>query len=138
MTTGRYVEHAAIVSGGAAWLLSRILRSPAVAKLTGNPPAWLDRSEISATVNAIHHAAKAFEVASTAHERENATVVGAVDAQSDPTPEWTVSRAADHLRLSPRRVQELAPELGGRRVGRQWILNELAVREYRRWREDAA
>lgn len=138
MTTSRYVEHAAVVSGAPAWLLSRILRSPNVATVVNNAPRWIDHAELNATVEAIHGAAKAFQMASAARERENATVPGAVTAESDD-PGWTVRRAAAYLGLSPRRVQELAPELGGRRVGRrQWVLDSAAVRHEHQRRNEAA
>ncbi|MGH4008287.1 MAG: helix-turn-helix domain-containing protein [Pseudonocardiaceae bacterium] len=47
-----------------------------------------------------------------------------------------MERAAAVLQLSRRRTQELAAGglLGGQRVGRQWILDEVAVREFARQR----
>lgn len=132
----RYVE-GALVHGSSAWLLSRILASPGVATVVSNPPGWVDRAELAATIAAIHTAASRFDTASSAaHEREDAALLGAVTPQLDPA--WTVRRAADYLGLSDRRVQELAAELGGRRVGRAWILDEVAVREYERRRQRAA
>jgi hypothetical protein len=123
MTRPYYVAHAAIVSGAPAWLLSRIMRSPNVKKVLSTPPLWVDRAEVAAAVDAIHRAAKAFETASGALERDDGTV----------------RRAADYLGLSERRVQERAIELGGRKVGRQWILDEVAVRqEYQRRRQRVA
>ena len=121
-----------MVAGGLAWLLSRVLRSPDVATVVACPPPWLDRADVVATLAAIHLAASALEAGLTARERETAIEAGAVAAHSDP--DWTVGRAADYLRLSPRRVQELACELGGRKVGRQWLLDEVAVRVYERAR----
>jgi hypothetical protein len=127
---------AAVVSGGPAWLLSKILRSPSVAKAISHPPIWLDQAELTATVAAIHQAAKAFDTAAvTAPERETAAITRAVTLESNS--EWTVRRAADYLRLSRRRVQELASKLGGRRIGRQWILDGVAVREFARQRKGA-
>lgn len=132
----RYIEAGAVVTGGPALLLSRILRSPNVATVLRNPPGWVDRGALAATVEAIHRAARRFESASAALEREDATVVGAVMPESDAG--WTTRRAADYLGLSPRRVQERAAEFGGRKVGRQWIFDELAVRQYERRRQVAA
>lgn len=55
-------------------------------------PVWLDQVELTATVAAIHQAAKAFDTMSTAPERETATITRAVTLESNP--EWTVRRAA--------------------------------------------
>lgn len=133
----RFIESAAVVSGGSAWLLSRILLSANVAKVIANPPSWLDRADLAATVAAIHRAASAQARRLELAQRETATVL---DATAPDCPSsWTVQRAADYLRLSPRRVQEIAlVELGGRRVGRSWQLDETAVRAYERQRRGAA
>ncbi|MGH3546833.1 MAG: helix-turn-helix domain-containing protein [Pseudonocardiaceae bacterium] len=129
MPADRYIEAAALVAGCSAWLFSRILRSPNVAAVLASPPSWVDRAELNATVSAVHRAGRTFEAAATAPEREDATMVGAV--VPDCPSAWTVARAAEFLRLSPRRVQELAAaELGGTRIGRVWLLDEVAVREY--------
>jgi hypothetical protein len=125
-TPDRYVE-GALVRGSAAWLLSRILASPGVATVVNNPPRWVDRVALAATVAAIHTAARRFDTASAACEREDATVLGAVALESNP--EWTVRRAAGYLKISERRTQELAAKLGGRKIGRQWLLEETAVRQ---------
>lgn len=133
----RYIESGALVCGSSALLLSRILRSANVATVVSNPPGWVDRADLHAQVAAIHRAAEAFETASSAHERESATPLGAVTAELDTG--WPVRRAATYLGLSPRRVQELAPELGGRRAGRrQWVLDPVAVRHEKKRRAEAA
>jgi hypothetical protein len=49
----RYIE-GALVHGSSAWLLGRILASPGVATVLRNPPGWVDRAELAATVAAIH------------------------------------------------------------------------------------
>lgn len=131
----RYVESAAIVSGGAAWLLSRILSSPNVNKVVTHPPGWLDRAQIVETVEAIHQAGREFEARSAAPERGNSTMSSAVVVQS----EWTTEQAAAYLNLSARRVQEIAPQLGGTRTGRRWRIPAIAVLEYgERRRNEAA
>jgi hypothetical protein len=135
VAVSRFIGYpAAVVSGGPAWLLSKILRSTSVAKVISHPPVWLDHAELTATVAAIHQAAKAFAMTATAPERETAALTCAVTLESNP--EWTVRKAADYLQLSRRRVQELASQLGGRRIGRQWILDEVAVREFARKRRE--
>ena len=135
MTHRTYVEHGAIVSAGAAWLISRILTSPSVNKVVTHPPGWLNRAQIEETVEAIHQAGREFEASSAALERGNETLLSAVMARS----ELTTREAADYLGLSPRRVQEIAAELGGTRAGRQWRIPAVAVREYgERQRQTAA
>lgn len=42
----------------------------------------------------------------------------------------TVAAAAELLRCSTRTVRRLAPRLGGRRVGGQWLLDSVAVTEH--------
>jgi excisionase family DNA binding protein len=117
----------AVVSGGPAWLISRILASPHVAKLLNHPPAWIERGDLTDTVRAIELAGRAFEVSLTAPERGKTTTLSAGTAQSE---ELTTREAANRLGMSQRRVQELAAALGGRRVGREWRLPETAVRQY--------
>jgi hypothetical protein len=126
MNTRLIGAQTALVSGSPAWLLARILRSPDVKRVLTHPPVWVERGHLTDTINAIDQAAKAFETALTAFERGNETPLGAVAGQSD----WTTREAASHLGMSQRRVQELAAALGGRRVGREWRLPEVAVREY--------
>jgi hypothetical protein len=131
----RYIEAGAVVTGGPAWLVSRVLRSPNVARLLDQPPAWIERDDLTATVTAIHLAGRAFEVSLTAPKRGNETTASAVMPESG----WTTKRAADYLGLSPRRLQERATEFGGRKVGRQWIFDEMALRhEHARRRQRAA
>lgn len=130
-----FVESAALLSGPAALVVSRVLHSPNVVTVLADLPRWLQRyrSEIHAAVEAVHRAARAYESGVAALEREDVVVSGAVRAHSDQ--HWTTRQAADHLRLSRRRVQELASaELGGRKVGRQWLFDEVVVREYQRHR----
>ena len=133
----RFLEHAAVVAGDTAWLLSRILVSPDVAKVVANPPRWCDRAELAATVAAIHRAARASRELA---QREDADQTDAEAPESGTG--WSVKHSAGYLGLSVRRVQELAPtELGGRLVGGVWVLDEQAVRECGRrrrgvWREE--
>jgi excisionase family DNA binding protein len=126
-TNGRLIgAQTALVAGSSAWLLARILRSPDVRRVLTHPPVWVERGDLTDTINAIDQAAKAFETALTALERGKTATLSAGTAQS----ELTTREAANHLGMSQRRVQELAAALGGRRVGREWRLPEVAVREY--------
>jgi hypothetical protein len=119
----------AIIGGSAAWLLSRLLRSPDIRRVLDNPPSWIERGDIADAVTAINKAAKAFVASQPAPTRGQMATLGAVVSES----EWTTHQAAEYLGISQRRVQEIAPELGGQRVGqRQWLLPEIAVREYER------
>lgn len=119
----------AMVSGASAWLIARILRSPNVIKVRTNPPSGLDRADIAATVRAIHEAGRAWENSLALQQRDNAVALSAVVPHC-----WTTQQTAMYLRLSLRRVQELAPELGGRRNGRQWLIPAAAVRAYEQQR----
>jgi excisionase family DNA binding protein len=122
-------EPSAIIGGSAAWLLSRVLRSPDIRRVLDNPPGWIERGDITAMVTAVDLAARAFVASQPAPRRGKMTPLGAVVPES----EWSTRQAAEYLGISRRRVQELAEELGGQRVGqRQWLLPEIAVREYER------
>jgi hypothetical protein len=118
-------EPVAVIGGGAAWLISRVLRSPAVAKVLANAPSGLDRADIAATVTAIHAAGRAYENRLDRERRDNADRPGAVVPQS-----WTTEQTATYLGLSLRRTQELAPELDGRRIGGRWLIPAVAVQSY--------
>jgi hypothetical protein len=120
-------EPTALISGAPAWLLSRVLRSPSVVKVLTSPPAGLNETDVAAAVAAIHKAGRAWEKRSDQQQRDNAVPAGAVVGHY-----WTTKRAAEHLEKSQRRVQELAAALGGTRVGREWRIPEVAVREYQR------
>jgi hypothetical protein len=120
-------EPSAVISGAPAWLLSRVLRSERVTKVLANPHTGVDRADLAAVVDAIHRAGRAYANRLDQQRRDNADPPGADVQQS-----WTTKRAAEHLEISQRRVQELAAGLGGRRVGREWRIPEVAVREYER------
>lgn len=49
----------------------------------------------------------------------------------DDQPTMTIPVATQLLGLSERQVRRLAPRLGGRKAGRQWLLDTQAVREHR-------
>jgi excisionase family DNA binding protein len=62
----------------------------------------------------------------------------AVDGHTDVLPQTVgqavameISEAAELLGLSERHVRRMARELGGRKVGRSWLLDRAAVLEHR-------
>lgn len=77
-----------------------------------------------------HHAALAQALADAINAESD---TGHSDVR-EPQPahhEWmTVTDAAHTLGLSERQVRRLAPRLGGRKTGRQWLLDTQAVREH--------
>jgi hypothetical protein len=125
MTERFLTQPTAQVYGGSAWLLSRILRSPAVIKVLDNPPAGMDRSDIAATALAIHAAGRAWESDLTLQRRDTAIPLSATVPHC-----LTTEQAGSYLRLSVRRIQELAPSLGGKRIGRRWSIPAAAVQQY--------
>jgi hypothetical protein len=127
-------QSTAMVSGSPAVLLDRLLRSPNVAKVLSCPPSWVDFGDLATTVAAIHLAGRAWAEQAA---REDATVLNAV--VPDCPSVWTVQRAAEYLQLSQRRTQEIArAQLGGRKSGRAWVLDEVAVRVFERERRGVA
>lgn len=123
----RYCEETALVSGAPAWLLSLVLSSSRVVTVLANPPTGVDRADVAATIAAINRASRAYINRLEVQRRDNATTPNEGMPQSAT---WTTQQAATYLQLSRRRVQEIASELGGERVGREWRLPEMAVREY--------
>jgi hypothetical protein len=121
-------EPSAVISGPAAWLLARLLRSPDVARVLACPPSWIERGQVIDMVTTVDLAARAFEASITAPKRGESTSLGAVVAHS--AADWTTKETAEFLTISVRRAQELAPDLGGRRAGRQWRIPATAVRAY--------
>lgn len=119
-------EPAAVIGGPAALLLSRILRSPHIRRVLDTPRDWIERDTIAATVTAIDLAGFAFEASLTARERGETITVGAVAAECHLTTKET----ADYLRISLRRAQELAPELGGKRIARRWAIPAAGAKAY--------
>jgi hypothetical protein len=118
-------EPTALVSGSTAWLLSKVLHSPTVIKVLVNAPASVNRADLNATVAAIDAAGRAWETGLCLQKRDNAITPSAVVQHC-----LTTEQASDYLKLSVRRVQELAPSLDGKRIGRRWMLPAAAVREY--------
>jgi excisionase family DNA binding protein len=125
----------AVISGGAAWLINRVLSSPDVTRVLESPPSWIERGDIADALTAIDQAAKAFAASQPAPRRGKTATLGA--AVADSAGNWTTAEAAEYLRISVRRTQELAPELGGVRIGRQWLIPAVAARLYAE-RRDAA
>jgi hypothetical protein len=119
-------EPTAKVSGGAAWLISRVLASENVAKVLARPPAGVDTADVEATIAAINAAGRAWETGVTLRQRDNATALSATMAHS--AANWTTAEAADYLKISRRRAQEIAADLGGTRIGRHWVIPAVAVR----------
>lgn len=61
-------------------------------------------------------------------------VNGQTDSPEQPPGEhdaMTIHEAAALLQQSTRTVRRLAPQLGGRKVGRSWLLDRQAVTEHR-------
>jgi hypothetical protein len=132
--TNRFISGpTAVVTGSAAQLISRILRGSQVTTILRRPPPWVDRTELAAAVDAIHRTAAALDAATTEHRRDNATPSDATAAHS--THAWTTRQAADYLGISLRRTQELAHDLGGKKTGRTWVLDEATVRHYEQLRD---
>jgi Helix-turn-helix domain len=119
-------EPTAQISGGAAWLISRVLASENLAKVLSRPPAGVDRADVAAAIAAINAAGRAWETDLTLRQRDNATALSATVPQSATT--WTTAEAADYLKISRRRAQEIAANLGGTRIGRHWVIPVVAVR----------
>jgi excisionase family DNA binding protein len=124
-----YVE-GALVTGHAAHVMDRILRSPNVAAVLTNLPQPL-RSEVLATASAISRAARAWERLPLSPERSDETPLGEIEALSVARSELlTTKQVAEQLGVSSRRVQQLAAGGLGSFVGRQWLFDQDVVRAY--------
>ncbi|MGH3573383.1 MAG: helix-turn-helix domain-containing protein [Pseudonocardiaceae bacterium] len=130
MTSSRYVEHGAIVSGSAAYLLSRLLRAASVTSYIRGA-AWLHGDDFGHAVHTIHQAARAWQLGVELGQRDNAP-----RHEPSHSEHGTIStdEAAGMLHLSRRRTQELAQQghITARRNGRSWELNSASVGVYQR------
>lgn len=86
-------EPSAVIGGSAAWLLSRVLRSPDIRRVLESPPSWIERDAVADAVHAIDPAARAFVASQPAPERGKMTTLGAVVPES----EWSTHQAAEYL-----------------------------------------
>jgi hypothetical protein len=129
----RFVDQpCAVVSGAPAWLLSRVLRSERITKVLANLHTGVDQAELAATVNAIHRAGRVHENRVDQQRRGNAIAPGTVVPHC-----WSTEQTAEYLGLSRRRVQELAPALGGKRIGRRWAIPAAAAHDFAERRKPA-
>jgi hypothetical protein len=121
-------EPTALISGTAAFLLSRLLRSPQVTAYIRSA-GWVGGDDFDLALAAIHAAGRAWETTINLPQRENARAN--VRSLSNPAT-MSIEAAAGHLGLSVRRTQELAQSglLEGQRTGRRWVLDEASVRNY--------
>lgn len=123
---GPYFE-GALVSGVSAHVLDRVLASPNVAVVLAALPPWM-RPEVEATRRAIRRAAREYEARPVAAAGSAEVPLSEV---GPPLPhEITTREASVLLGLTERRVRQLAPVLGGRRVGSGWLLDRSAVLGY--------
>jgi excisionase family DNA binding protein len=128
MTSSRFVEHGALISGPGAYLLSRLLRSPPVAAYMRSA-GWVGGDDFNAALAAIHAAGRVWEDTIKLPQRDNARAN--VRSLSNLAT-MSIEGAAGLLGLSVRRTQELAQQgsLTGRRVGRRWELATSSVHAY--------
>jgi hypothetical protein len=84
-------------------------------QLSGQPiPEWLKR----------HYARLHAEILSSTRRETDCDT----DEDGQSVHEWLISReVATMLQISPRQVQRLAGELGGRLIGGRWVFNRSAV-----------
>ena len=69
---------------------------------------------------------------------EQASRIGHVDVRTEPVlrqlphepPTVPITEAATRLGLSKRQIRRRAAQLGGRKIGGRWLLDEHAIREH--------
>jgi hypothetical protein len=137
------VDRVAVVHGPAALALSRVLQFPAVqAALLASPP-WLRGPELATAVASIHQAAAAYESELRRSEtkraeagRDSSRAAEGVGVERS----WSSNRAARHLGLTERRVQQLAASggLAAELVRGRWLIDPTSVRRYSQVRNGAA
>ena len=129
MCLSRFIaEPPAIVSGPAAYLLSRWLRSPS-ATASLRAARWLHGADVAEALNAIHAAGRAWESTINVQGRQT-DVVKVRSPHACGT--MTTEKASETLQISRRHIQRLAQEgvITGRRVGRRWQLDVGSVTIY--------
>ncbi|MFI0482228.1 helix-turn-helix domain-containing protein [Actinomadura sp. 9N215] len=125
----RYVE-GALIHGVSAHVLDRVLRWPVVAGALDDLPVWM-RPEVEAARRAIRWAAAEYEALPLVAAADG--IAAAQEAETVPPSrhgEITTGEAAGLLRLSERRVRQLAAQGMGRRAGGRWLLDRSAVLAY--------
>ncbi|MFJ7159746.1 hypothetical protein ACIQUQ_33000 [Streptomyces sp. NPDC101118] len=126
MTAPEYV-HGALIHGVSAHVFDRVLRSPNVARLLDELPAWM-RPEVDGARRAIRLAAQEYEGLPVAVDGSAATQAAALGPLSPH--EIDTYQASVLLGLGERRVRQLAAGGMGRRVGGRWLLDRSAVLAY--------
>jgi hypothetical protein len=84
--------------------------------------------------------AKALTVAMSEDGHSDVREIAGVQDLPYEQPTVTVAEAAKQLKLSERQIRRRAPQLGGRRVGGVWLLDQDAIDEHRKgqkWTETA-
>lgn len=120
---------AAIITGQAAYLISRWLRTPSAIASMRNAK-WLPGPDVAHALNAIHQAGREWQTGLELRQRDTAS---RCELPNPNCVTMRVEEAAEYLNLSIRRVQELAQQesISGRHVGRRWELDPISVRAYR-------
>lgn len=129
-TTTVITEPSAVLSGAGVYLLAKLLKEPPVAACIRGA-RWLHGPDFAATIRAINAAGDAWQTTAELPQRGDAlrSVLPATDCATMNT-----ERAAEHLDLGIRRVQELAKSgrITGSRVGGRWQLDKKSVNIYQR------
>ncbi len=120
---------AAVITGQAAYLLSRWLRTPA-AIAAMRAAQWLHGTDVAEALRAIHFAGDAWQATVELRERNNEIRYELPDPDRATL---TVEEASEHLGIGNRRVQQLAQSgrITSHRTGGRWVLDQKSVNTYR-------
>jgi excisionase family DNA binding protein len=121
-------ETTALISGPAAYLLAKLLKSPPVTTYIRGA-GWLHGPDFEQAIRAINAASDAWQTHLDLGRRQTADARVQSPHSCDT---MTIEQASETLQLSRRHTQRLAQEgvITGRRVGRRWELDARSVTAY--------
>jgi excisionase family DNA binding protein len=131
-SSSRYVEHAAVITGPGASLLSRLLQAPQVLAFI-RTAKWLHGDDFGQAVRAVHTAGRTWETSIGLRERNNAI---RYELPGPNRATLSVEEASEHLGIGKRQVQNLvrAGRIAGHRLGGRWALDPTSVKIYQQKR----
>lgn len=126
MSSGRrmpVLPDAAYVTGPEAFWIVHLLRDDVVARLDRHP--GITREQRRAVLD-VFEAMRQVGVRWASQSRNDETADEPDERSSDV---MDATEAAQRLGVSIRRVQQLAPQLGGRKVGNRWVFDRDRILE---------
>jgi hypothetical protein len=121
-------QDAPVVAGGAVVLTGEWLRAARQAVLIADRARQHNGLPSSTTYIGL---AKAFTSALSAVGHSDVRGLEEIQNYPQPSPTVTVADAAQQLQCTQRHIRRNAIKLGGKKIGRQWLLDQTAIDEHK-------